>query len=116
MTYINSYTGAIRLKLIGFNNDDRSKFESIFSIAQNKLDVTWQIVDSLEADFYLLGYRLRTQIDKNTLLKTLPRNKCIFYTFKETECEDNELIVGKQNLPSLRSLLSVLNKLSATNH
>ncbi|MCK5355922.1 MAG: hypothetical protein KAJ63_12445, partial [Methyloprofundus sp.] len=52
---------------------------------------------------------------QNALLRSLPRNQCIFYATEETESEENELIVGNENLPSLRSLVMLFNKLSTKN-
>lgn len=108
----NLHSGIISLKLVGFKAEDRSKFESIFAIAENRFNAPWQIVSEVEADFYLLGHRLRMQMDQNSLLRTLPRERCIFYAHEETDSEENELIVGAENMPSLRSLLTLFNTLS----
>ena len=112
MTENNSYNRVVSLKLVGFNDEDKAKFESIFAFAESRLDVPWLIVEAIEADFYLLTHRLRSQMDQNSLLRSLPRKRCIFYATEETESEENELIVGSENIPSLRSLVMLFNALS----
>lgn len=114
MTENNSYSGMVSLKLVGFNDKDKEKFESIFAFAESRLDVPWLLTEEVKADFYLLSHRLRPQMDQSPLLKTLPRKRCIFYATQETTSEENELIVGSENLPSLRSLVLLFNALSAT--
>jgi len=108
------YSGMVSLKLVGFNDKDKEKFESIFAFAESRLDVPWLLTEEVKADFYLLSHRLRSQMDQVPLLKTLPRKRCIFYATQETTSEENELIVGSENLPSLRSLILLFNSLTAT--
>lgn len=109
-----SPAGAVSLKLIGINDKDRLKFESILSIAEHRLDVPWQIAAEEKIDFYLVSHRLRPQMSQNSMLKSLPRKKCIFYTTEETDSQENELLISGNSLPSLRSLVLLFNSLSAT--
>ena len=104
----------ISLKLVGFNEEDSAKFKSILSIAEFRLDIPWQIVDSVDADFYLLSSRLRNQMDQNAILHSLPREKCIFCTHDKIDNDDNELILAGDNIPSLVSLVLLFNRLTQT--
>jgi hypothetical protein len=58
----------VRLKLVGFSESDKAKFTSILTIAESRLDVPWHVVDSANADFYLLNLRLRALINQDATL------------------------------------------------
>lgn len=102
----------ISLKLIGFNKQNRAKFKSILSIAEFRLDIPWQIVDSTDADFYLLFSQVRSQTDRNTILRSLPEEKRIFCT--HDSINNNELLLSGDNIPSLASLVLLFNQLTKT--
>jgi len=100
----------VSLKLVSFSEVDRVKFESILAIAERGLDVSWQVVDSATADFYLLN----SQTNLDNLLQSLPRERCIFCTVNATDSNDNELVITDSDIPSLSSLLSLFNRLATT--
>lgn len=97
------------LALIGFSEEDKTNFESVLSIAEPRLNIPWKIVAVSTADFYLIFSPL---LNKDELIKDLPRERCIFYTFEEENKGDHELLVGDNSLPSLRSLMILFNQLS----
>ncbi|NOQ64315.1 MAG: hypothetical protein GQ582_07370 [Methyloprofundus sp.] len=118
MTENNLYNGNISLKLFGFSDENRLKFESIFAIAEGRLEASWRIVEST-ADFYLLFHGLREELADNPELQVLSAEQCVFYVLEgdvnSAEHEDfgHVLLVGHEFLPSLRSLLALFNELSA---
>ena len=113
MTENDSNAEVVALKLVGISDKDREKFESILTIAENRLDACWQVVDTENNDFFLVSHRLRPQMDQNALLKSLPRECCIFYVTSETDSVENELLISNDGMPSLRSLVMLFNSLSA---
>ena len=114
MTKSCSNQALVRLKLVGFNKSDKAKFTSILTIAESRLDVPWQVVDSTNADFYLLNHRLRALINQDATLQSLPRKQCIFYTHNIIDRNDNELIISQATIPSLGSLVLLFNHLTST--
>ena len=67
------------LKLVGFSDSDKMTFESILSLADNRLEKSWQITLAKDdVDFFVLSNRLRSQFNQDKLLQTLPREQCIF--------------------------------------
>lgn len=104
----------ITIRLLGFNDSDRSKFESLLTIAENMLNMPWRVSESVDADYYLLKGNLKSQLDQDKLLKNLPREQCIFYSEQKTEHGFHEILVDKNNTPYLRSIIELLNKLSLT--
>lgn len=103
-----------RLKLVGFSDSDKSTFEAILAIADRRLTTPWQLSSSMnDADFYLLAHRLRAQFDEDKLLKKLSREQCIFCSTEQTNgTTDHELLVDKNNIPYLKSLVELFNQLS----
>ncbi|MGR9051265.1 MAG: hypothetical protein ACU84J_01315 [Gammaproteobacteria bacterium] len=102
----------ITIRLLGFNDSDRSKFESLLTIAENMLDVPWRLTDAVEADFYLLKGKLKSQMNQDHLLKTLPSQRCIFYTEQKTNGPYHEILVDKNNTPYLRSIIELFKSLT----
>lgn len=103
----------IRLKLLGFSETDKSRFEAILSLAETKLDRPWQIVSEPTADFYLLSARLITQLDHDKLLQSLPRDRCIFYTTRDISHNRYELRIDSNYIPRCSALVNLFNELSA---
>lgn len=109
-----SYNKPINLKLIGFNDQDKSKFDSIFTLAESRLKASWKITTIIEeTDFFLLSYRLKNQVNTSALLNNLPKNQRILCARKLTEGKEHELLTSGDGLPSLRSLIILFNELSA---
>lgn len=106
----------LTIKLIGFSDAERIKFESILTLAESKLNTPWKLTTATEPDFYLISNNLRPQINKDNFLESLPRQQCIFYTGNKTDSQDYEILVGSDNIPHLRSLVEVLNSISSSNH
>ena len=104
----------LRFKLVGFNNIDKANFESVFDLAEGRLNVCWRLVVSdAESDFYLLKGQLRNQMQEDKVLKRIPLDRCVF-CLQEATGEGNELILGSDNIPSMRSLIELFNQLSTT--
>ena len=99
---------------VGLNDSEKEKFASILTIADFRLDFPWKIVDSGNIDFYLLGSRLRSQMDQDPALQSLPRKQCIFCTHSTINRNDNELFISRENIPSLGSLVLLFNHLTST--
>jgi len=103
----------MRLQLMGFKDKDRQIFESIFSLAENRLTVSWHMSTVADADFYLLPtyYREQDAIDK--ILQTLPAEQCIFCREGSEDAQANEILVDKSHIPYLRKLINSLNQLAS---
>ncbi len=112
MTDKTSHVEVVSLKLIGLDDKERVKFESILAIAEHRLKVPWQITEEGKIDFYLISHRLRSQMDQNLMLSALSRHKCIFSTTAETDSIENELLMTGDGLPSFRSLILLFNTLA----
>ena len=113
----NLYDGSVSLKLLGFGDADRLKFESIFAIAEGRLEASWELVNTAKADFYLLYHGLGSQIKDDPALSSLPCKQCIFYVTEAAVSEGSdryELIAKSGSFPSLRSLTLLFNQLSET--
>jgi len=88
------------LKLVGFNDNEKMTFESILSLANNRLEQPWQVaVAKKNVAFFVLSNRLRSQFDQDMLLQSLPR--------------EHELLVDKNNIPFLGAMSTLFNKLSS---
>ncbi|MGR8935350.1 MAG: hypothetical protein ACU837_13305 [Gammaproteobacteria bacterium] len=103
----------LTIKPIGFNEQERIKFASILNLAERRLDKPWQLTEAAESDFYLLPEHLKLLRGKDNKLTSLPLQKCIFYTNKNTHAGYHELLVDKNKVPSLKALVELFNNLSA---
>lgn len=102
------------LKLVGFSGSDEMVFESILSLADNRLEKSWQITLAKDnIDFFVLSNQLRSQIDQDKLLQTLPREKCVFCALELSNDSEHELLVDKNNIPFLGPMVELFNKLSS---
>ncbi|NOQ15595.1 MAG: hypothetical protein GQ581_00895 [Methyloprofundus sp.] len=103
-----------QLKLVGFSDSDKTTFESILSLADNRLEKSWQITLAKDnVDFFVLSNRLRSQFDQDKLLQTLPREQCIFCALALSNDAEHELLVDKNNIPFLGPMAELFNKLSS---
>lgn len=102
----------VTLKLIGFNELESSNLTAILALAERALQKNWQVVDSMAADFFLLSVASTAQLDSNSFLKTLPLERCLFYTNDATQVNSKTLLVHENPIPSLRSLVALFNQLS----
>jgi hypothetical protein len=103
-----------QLKLVGFSDSDKVTFESILSLANNRLEKSWQITLAKDnIDFFVLSNRLRSQFDQDKLLQTLPREQCIFCVLALSNDAEHELLVDKNNIPFLGPMVALFNKLSS---
>lgn len=105
----------LTIKLLGFNDSERSKFESLLTIAENMLDIPWNLTEMNEADFYLLKGSLKSQMDQDSFLKTLSVRQCIFYSKQKNDGPFNEILVDRNNTPYLRSIVELFKSLSSNN-
>lgn len=101
------------IKLIGLSETDKSNLTAILSLAETRLSARASIVDHLNADFYVLSERLITLADQDERLKTLPRQRCIFYTQNETESNCHSLKIDQNRVPSLGKLVVLFQTLLA---
>ena len=102
----------MKLKLVGFSESDKLIFESILTIAESRLNKAWYISETMgDVDFYLLSSRLRSQFADDKLLNTLPREQCIFFSTKSTDSGDYELLVDSNNIPYLKALVVLFNRI-----
>lgn len=102
----------ITIKLLGFNDSDRSKLESLMTLAENMLDIPWHLTETMDADYYLLKGNLKSQMSHDQLLKTLPPEQCIFYSEQKSDSPYHEILVDKNSTPYLRSIIELFKKLS----
>lgn len=102
----------ILLKLVGFEENEVRLFESILSLAENKLEAQWRVSNFGNMDFYLIPNKLYTAFAQNKELQTIPRKQCIFCALQQGSVSDNILLVDKNNTPSIRSLIELFNKIT----
>lgn len=102
----------ITIKLIGLDESEYTKFESLLTIAENMLDIPWKITEMPEADFYLLTGGLKPKMNEDASLKALPPNRCIFYAEEKTDGPYHEILVDRNNTPYLRSIIELFKTLS----
>lgn len=102
----------ITLRLLGFDDGERLKFESLLTIAENMLDIPWQLSDRADADYFLLKGSLKSQMIEDALLKTLSPEQCIFYSEHKTDGPFHEILVDRNNTPYLRSIVELFKNLT----
>jgi hypothetical protein len=105
----------INLKLVGFSEYEAQIIESVLSLAERGLLKKWRLVTDLPADYYLLPGSLIERMNQEEVLKTLPRNRCIFSS-KEKSNADGEsqgrwLLCDSRNVPRIRSMIGLFNLL-----
>jgi hypothetical protein len=98
------------LGLIGFNNHQKNNFLAILSLAERRLQHSWQVVELGRADFFLFA----TEKSQTGLLLTkhkLPIERCLFCSGQEQR-EANEVWMDESKIPRLGSVVEVLNKIA----
>ncbi len=106
-------TNLIKLKLVGFDEAKQGIFESIFNLAESRLASSWEITTSKDdATFYLFACRLNQQLAQYLSLKKIPDSQCIFCTDTLKDVNHHQLLVDKNNIPYLRYLIDLFNKIS----
>lgn len=96
----------LTIKLVGFNEAQRSNFGSILNLAESKLQQQWKIVDSEEpADFFVFT----EEPLQATLDSSIPLERRLLCTQDPNNAEQR-IFVNTRMIPSLRSLVAVLNR------
>ena len=99
----------VSIKLVDFSETNKAKFKSILDLAESRLDIPWRIVNSLEANFYVLDSDSILTNDQNIFPE-----QCIYYTLSTINTKDankNELIISGDNIPSVGALVQLFNRL-----
>ena len=67
----------------------------------------------MQADFFLIKEQLIPQMDQHEVLKSLPRQQCIFIRYKldNPDIGGHQLYWGKDEVPSLRLLVEFFNSI-----
>jgi hypothetical protein len=96
----------LTIKLVGFNEAQRSNFESILNLAESKLQQQWKIVSSEgQADFFIFTEEpLQATIDSS-----IPLERRLLCTQDPNNAEQR-IFVNTRMIPSLHSLVAVLNR------
>jgi hypothetical protein len=98
------------LGLIGFDDNQKKTFFAIFSLAESRLEQTWQIVDWELADFFLFATE-KSQSEAFIVEKKLPIDRCLFCSEQDTRVS-NDLFVDAKKIPRLVSMVVVLNRIA----
>lgn len=105
--------GLVRLKLISFNKQETDNLNSILTLASRALTKKWQIVGTAaEADFFLLS-ATATTTHSDAIVKSQQAERCLFCTTHAENTPKNSLLVDEKHVPSLKSLVTLFNQLSA---
>jgi len=113
MTY-KSGGNSVTLKMLGFNDIDKTRFSSILTLAERALKKNWTLTTDISADFFMVKESLIPFMDQHEFLKNLPPEQCIFIRRKRDEFERDGLQFywGENELPSLRLLVELLNRIT----
>jgi len=109
-------TNMVTLKLLDFSDKDKARFASILTLAERGLTRSWAITNDMSADFFLIKERLLPFMDQHEVLKSLPRQQCIFIMHtgnNRTKTIGHQLYWGESEVPSLRLLVEFLNQLTS---
>jgi hypothetical protein len=96
----------ITLKLIGFNTKQIENFSAILTLAESKLNHSWELVQSIPADFFLLSENVQQQ------KHSLSYECCLFISAAESAENEHILLVDRHGLPRLRSVVEVFNSVA----
>lgn len=106
---------SINLKLIGFSDAEEQNIESVLSLAERGLLKKWRLVTTPPIDYYLLPESLNARLSQDNVLKTLPRDRCIFATKEENSADnagdDMWLLCDSRNVPRIRAMIDLFNLL-----
>lgn len=104
----------VTLKLIGFNDAERTSFSAVLTLAGRALKKTWQITEAAEADFFLLSAQSSATANRESLLNGIFAGRCLFCLTEKTIQAENELLVDSNHVPRLSTLVELFNKISVT--
>jgi hypothetical protein len=100
------------LGLIGFNEQQKEILSALLSLAESRLEHSWQIVNCNMADFFLFSTE-KSQSESFIVKKNLPVERCLFCS-EQASHANNELLVDTKKTPRLGSMIATLNQITGT--
>ncbi|MCX7096682.1 MAG: hypothetical protein NTV43_02120 [Methylococcales bacterium] len=109
-------SNVVTLRLLGFSDPEKARFSSILTLAERGLKKKWTVISHINADFFLIKEHLIAQMDVHEVLKSLPRQRCIFIRHKHDNLDigGHQIHWGEGEVPSLRMLVEFLNQTGET--
>jgi hypothetical protein len=101
----------VTLKLIDFNDLERSNLQVILGLATRALKKKWQLVSSNEVDFFLFSVDASQSLERQ---KDFPAERSLFCRTASTIQAERSLLVDENRLPSLSALVALLNRVSVS--
>jgi hypothetical protein len=85
-------------------------------LAERGLKKAWQRPGTMTADYFLIKEQLIPQMEQHEVLKSLPRQRCIFIRHQRDNANigGHQLYWGAGDVPSLRLLVEFLNQINDT--